>query len=81
MRHLSYGLSNNKIKQLTSEQIAQNHTANTAQSVPATLNVMNCIKNEIKQIESALLVKVNSEFKSLSGIDGIDGILALTIML
>jgi len=39
---------------------------------------MNCIKNEIKQIESALLVKVNSEFKSLSGIDGI---LALTIML
>jgi transposase len=44
---------------------------------------MNCIKNEIKQIESALLVKVklNSEFKSQSGIDGINGILALTIML
>jgi hypothetical protein len=26
MRHLSYGISNNKIKQLTSKQIAQNKT-------------------------------------------------------
>jgi transposase len=42
MRHLSYRLSNNKIKQLTCEQIAQDHTANTAQVITATLNVMNC---------------------------------------
>jgi transposase len=83
MRHLSYRLSNNKIKQLTCEQIAQDHTANTAQVITATLNVMNCLKNEIKQIESALLVqvKLRSEFKSLSSIDGIGNILALTIML
>jgi transposase len=48
MRHLSSRLSNNKKKQLTCEQIAQDHTANTAQAVTATLNVMNCLKNEIK---------------------------------
>jgi transposase len=44
---------------------------------------MNCLKNEIKQIESALLVqvKLRSEFKSLSSIDCIGNILALTIML
>jgi transposase len=83
MRHLSYRLSNNKIKQLTCEQIAQEHTANTAQAVTATLNVMNCLRNEIKQIESALLVqvKLRSEFKSLSSIDGIGNTLALSIML
>jgi transposase len=61
-RHLSYGLSNNKIKQLTSEQIAKNHPENTAQAVPATLDAMNCIKNEIKQIKSALLVISKTKF-------------------
>jgi hypothetical protein len=38
MCHLNYRLSNNKIKQLTCEQIAQDHIANTAQAVTAILN-------------------------------------------
>ncbi len=44
---------------------------------------MNCLKNEIKQIESALLVqvKLRSEFKSLSSIDCIGNTLALSIIL
>ncbi len=56
---------------------------NTAQAMTATLNVMNYLKSEIKHIESALLVqvKLRSEFTSLSSIEDIGNILALTIML
>ena len=84
MRHLSYKLSNNKIKQLTSEKIAQDYEAvNIIQAVTANLNVMNCLKKEVKQIETALStqVKLRIEFQLLSSIDGIGLILALTIML
>jgi transposase len=69
---------------LTSEQVAQNHSAtNTVQAITATLNVMNWLKKEIKQIEAGLLaqVKLRSDFQLLSSIDGIGNILALTIML
>lgn len=84
MRHLSYKLSNNTIKKLTSEQVAHDHVAtNTAQAVTANLNVMNCLKVEIKKIEQMLLaqVKLKSEFQLLRSIDSIGNILALTIML
>jgi transposase len=63
---------------------AQDHSAtNTVQAITATLNVMNCLKKEIKQIEAGLLaqVKLRSDFQLLSSIDGIGNILALTIML
>jgi len=83
-RHLSYKMSNNKIKQLTQEEIKTHFpSANTAQAVICNFAVMNCLKEQIKQLEKMILTQVRLEpdFQELTSIDGIGNILALTIML
>ena len=46
MRHLSYKMSNNKIKQLTPDAIMTHFpSANTAQATICNLTVMKCLKN------------------------------------
>ncbi len=84
MRHLSNRLSNNKIKQLTHEQVELDYPAtNVALAVNSNLAVMRCLKGHIKGIEKTLLAKVKlvPEYQLLTSIDGIGDILALTIML
>ncbi len=84
MRHLSYKISNNKIKQLTPE-IIENHflSSNVAQAAICNLTVMNCLKVQVKLLEKTVLtqVQLKPDFQELSSIDGIGNILALTIML
>ncbi len=54
MRHLSYKMSNNKIKQLTPEAIEKHFPlANTAQATICNLVVMNCLKEQIKTLEKS----------------------------
>ena len=84
MRHLSYKMSNNKIKQLTPEAIEKHFpSANTAQATICNLAVMNCLKEQVKLLEKTVLtqVKLTDDFQQLTSIDGIGNILALTIML
>jgi len=84
MRHLNYKLSNNKIKQLTLDKIKEDfQSTNTAQAVQSNLIVMNCVKEQVKQLESLVLkqTKLKSDFQELKSIDGIGDILTLTIML
>ena len=84
MRHLSYKMSNNKIKQLTPEEIMTHFSsANTAQATICNLAVMNCLKEQIKLLEKTVLtqVQLKPDFQELITIDGIGNILALTIML
>lgn len=84
MRHLSYKLSNNKIKQLSAEDIEKDFlSTNVSQATVCNLAVMNCLKTQIKTIERVILeqVKLRAQFQQLTSIDGIGNILALTIML
>jgi len=84
MRHLSYKMSNNKIKQLTPEEIVLHFPLlNTAQATICNLAVMKCLKEQIKLLEKIVLaqVKLTADFQQLTSIDGIGNILALTIML
>ena len=84
MRHLSYKMSNNKIKQLTPDVIITHFSsANTAQATICNLVVMKCLKEQIKRLEKIVLtqVKLTKDFQQLITIDGIGNILALTIML
>ncbi len=84
IRHLSYKLSNNKIKQLTAEDIEKDFlSTNVRQATVCNLAVMNCLKAQIKTIERVILeqVKLKIKFQQLISIDGIGNILALTIML
>jgi transposase len=83
MRHLSYKMSNNKIKQLIPEEIMTHFPSiNTAQATICNLAVMKCLKEQIKLLEKTVLaqVQLKPDFKELSSIDGIGNILALTIM-
>ncbi len=59
MRHLSYKLSNNKIKQLTPE-IVESHfsSSNIAQAIICNLIVMSCLKEQIKTLEKTVLTQV-----------------------
>ena len=84
MRHLSYKMSNNKIKQLTPEAIITHFpSANTAQATICNLTVMKCLKAQIKLLEKIVLtqVQLKPDFQELVSIDGIGNILSLTIML
>ena len=84
VRHLNYKMSNNKIKQLTQEEIKTHFaSANTAQAVICNFTVMKCLKEQIKQLEKVILtqVRLEADFQELISIDGIGNILALTIML
>jgi len=84
VRHLNYKMSNNKIKQLTQEEIKTHFpSANTAQAVICNFTVMKCLKEQIKQLEKVILTQVRlaADFQELISIDGIGNILALTIML
>jgi len=84
MRHLSYKLSNNKIKQLTLLKIQQDFESdNIVLATQTNLSVMSCLKAQINTIEHAIVkqTKLRTEFQELTNIDGIGMILALTIML
>jgi transposase len=84
MRHLSYKMSNNKIKQLTPDVIMTHFSsANTAQATICNLAVMKCLKEQIKLLEKIVLteVQLTKDFQPLISIDGIGNILVLTIML
>tara|TARA_Y100000782_G_scaffold17942_1_gene18554 strand:- start:12 stop:1028 length:1017 start_codon:yes stop_codon:yes gene_type:complete len=84
MRHLSHKLSNNKTKKLTSLRIEQDFKSeNTVMAVQTNLAVMNCLAEQVKLIERAIIqqVKLRQEFQKLTCIDGIGTVLALTIML
>ena len=84
MRHLSYKMSNNKIKQLTPEEITTHFSStNTAQATICNLTVMKCLKEQIKLLEKVVLTqaKLTADFQQLTSIDGVGNILALTIML
>ena len=84
MRHLSYKLNNNNIKQLTALKIEQDfNSQNTVLATQTNLVVMTCLKKQINAIEHSLTqqVKLREEFQGLNSIDGIGVILALTIML
>jgi transposase len=84
MRHISYKMSNNKIKQLTPDVIMTHFSsANTAQATICNLSVMKCLKEQIKLLEKIVLaqVQLKPDFQELITIDGIGNILALTIML
>lgn len=66
MRHLSYKMSNNKIKQLTPEEIAAHFLLpNTAQTTICNLAVMKCLKEQIKRLEKIVLtqVKLTTDFQ------------------
>jgi len=83
-RHLNYRISNNKIKQLTEKQIEKDFSfSNVILAAQSNLIVMNCLKKQIKNIETSLVqqVKLRPEFKQLLSIDGFGNILSLTIML
>jgi transposase len=72
-RHLNNRISNNKIKQLTSERIeADFSSANVALAAKCGLTVMNCLREQIKNIEKSILasVKLRPEFQQLKSIDG-----------
>jgi transposase len=84
MRHLSYKMSNNKIKKLTPDVIMTHFSsANTAQATICNLAVMKCLKEQIKLLEKIVLteVQLTKDFQPLISIDGIGNILVLTIML
>jgi len=77
-------MSNNKIKQLTQEEIKTHFSSgNTAQAVICNFTVMKCLKEQIKQLEKVILtqVRLEADFQELISINGIGNILALTIML
>ena len=83
-RHLNHRISNNKVKQLTEKQIEKDFSfSNIILAAQSNLVVMNCLKKQIKNIETSLVqqVKLRSEFKQLKSIDGFGNILSLTIML
>ncbi len=84
MRHLSYKLSNNKIKQLTKLKIEQDFESdNVVLATQTNLLVMLCLKEQVNTIEHSIIkqVKLRQEYQELTKIDGIGIILALTIML
>jgi len=83
-RHLNNRISNNKVKQLTEKQIEKDFSfSNIILAAQSNLVVMNCLKKQIKNIETSLVqqVKLRPEFKQLKSIDGFGNILSLTIML
>ena len=83
-RHLNKKISANKVKQLTNEQVELDFSAyNVALAVSANLAVMNCLQEQISQLEKVLKKELRLEraFEQLTSIDGIGLVLALTIML
>lgn len=83
-RHLNIRLNNNKLKQLTEEQLAEDFAdLNVRMAVHANLAIMQCLSQYIRTIEKSLKqqLTLRSEFVNLTSIDGIGLILALTIML
>jgi len=83
-RHLNSRLSNNKLKQLTQEQLTEDFTdPNVCMAVSSNLVIHQCLSQQIRLIERSLKqqLKLRDEFINLTSIDGIGLILALTIML
>lgn len=83
-RHLNKKISSNKIKQLTIEQVNIDFLApNVALAVNSNLVVMNCLQEQINNLEKVLKKELRLEptFERLTSIDGIGLVLALTIML
>lgn len=83
-RHINKRINANQLKQLTHEKIAADFVdLNVQLAIRGNLAVLQCLKKEVSEIESALLkqLKLKAEFIRLTSIDGIGLILALTIML
>ena len=83
-RHLCYKASNNSIKKLTTQQIMKDfEDPNISLAVNSSLLVMQCLKEQIVNIEKQLKKdhKLSPDFIGLTSIDGIGMTLALTIML
>ena len=83
-RHLNSRLNNNKLKQLTQEQLAADFSdPNVCMAVSGNFIVMQCLTQQIRRIERSLKqqLKLKEAFVKLTSIDGIGLILALTIML
>ncbi len=83
-RHLNIRLNNNKLKQLTQEQLEIDFAdPNVCMAVSGNLVIHQCLTQQIRLIERSLKqqLKLKDEFINLTSIDGIGLILALTIML
>ena len=83
-RHLNKRLNNNKLKQLTQEQLAADFSdPNVCMAVNGNLVVQQCLSQQINVIEASLRqqLKLKTAFVNLTSIDGIGLILGLTIML
>jgi len=83
-RHINVSLNNNKLKQLTEEQLVRDF-ADINVRLAVSSNMMNarCLAKQIMMIEASLKkqLKLKDDFIELTSIDGIGLILALTIML
>jgi len=83
-RHINVLLNNNKLKQLTVDQLERDFEDNNVRLAVAS-NMINaeCLAKQITMIEVSLKkqLKLKENFIELTSIDGIGLILALTIML
>jgi len=83
-RHINGRIKGNLVKILTAEQLNKHFCdPNVRLAVESNLIVLRCLSQQIKVIEKSLhqQAKLRGEFISLTSIDGIGFILALTIML
>ena len=66
-RHLNSRLSNNKLKQLTQEQLAEDFTdPNVCMAVSGNFVVMQCLTQQIRQIERSLKQQLTKKRRSLT---------------
>jgi len=83
-RHINVLLNNNKLKQLTEDQLERDfEDINVRLAVASNMINAECLARQILMIETSLRkqLKLKNEFIELTSIDGIGLILALTIML
>jgi transposase len=83
-RHINVSLNNNKLKQLSVDQLELDfEDSNVRLAVASNMINAQCLDEQILMIETSLKkqLKLKNEFIELTSIDGIGLILALTIML
>jgi len=83
-RNTGHGIKDNDIGKLTVEKIEGYFSdANLALAMKSNLLVKECLDQQIKQLEKAILksAKIEPTFRPLLSVDGIGKILGLTIML
>jgi len=84
LRNTGSSLSSHRIKQLTAEEVALVlPQAELALAVTSTRVVLQCVEEQIKQIEEVVLahLKLQDGFRLLLTVSGIGQILGMTIML